>query len=51
MPTFNGRLNSNEIFASLYNMLVSQETFADNVKGAFESLAEMSRVDGSLYGV
>lgn len=50
MPAFTGRLNSNEIFASLYNMIISQEVFADNIKGAFESLADMSRVDGSMYG-
>lgn len=50
MPAFTGRLNSNEIFASLYNMIISQEVFADNIKGAFESLADMSRVDGGLYG-
>ena len=31
-------------------MLISQEVFADNIKGAFESLADMSRVDGGLYG-
>lgn len=50
MPAFTGRLNANEIFASLYNMIISQEVFADNIKGAFESLADMSRVDGGLYG-
>ena len=50
MATFNGRLNSNEIFGALYNMIISQEVFADNIKGAFESLADMSRVDGGLYG-
>ena len=50
MAIFNGRLNSNEIFASLYNMIISQEVFADNIKGAFESLADMSRVDGGIYG-
>lgn len=50
MAIFNGRLNSNEIFASLYNMIISQEVFADNIKGAFESLADMSRVDGGLFG-
>ena len=50
MPAFTGKLNSNEIFAALYNMIISQEVFADNIKGAFESLADMSRVDGSLYG-
>ena len=50
MPAFNGQLNSNEIFAAIYNMIISQEVFADNIKGAFESLADMSRVDGGLYG-
>lgn len=50
MATFNGTLNANEIFSGLYNMIISQETFADNIKGAFSSLVDMSRVDGSLYG-
>lgn len=50
MAAFTGRLNSNEIFAALYNMVISQEVFADNIKGAFESLADMSRVDGGLSG-
>lgn len=50
MANFTGSLNPNEIFGALYNMIISQEVFADNIKGAFESLADMSRVDGSLYG-
>lgn len=50
MAAFTGRLNSNEIFAALYNMIISQEVFADNIKGAFESLADMSRVDGGMSG-
>lgn len=50
MANFTGTLNANEIFSALYNMIISQEVFADNIKGAFESLADMSRVDGSLYG-
>lgn len=50
MATFNGQLRSNEIFASLYNMIISQEVFADNIKGTFSSLVDKGRVDGSLYG-
>ena len=33
MGAFNGTLNSNEIFAGLYNMIISQQVFADNIKG------------------
>ena len=50
MPNFNGQLNSNEIFAPLFNMIISQQVFADNVYETKETLADMSRVDGSLYG-
>lgn len=47
---FTGQLNSNEIFASLYNMIISQEVFADNIYDVKASLVDMSRVDGSMYG-
>lgn len=47
---YTGRLNSNEIFASIYNMIISQEVFADNVKGTYSSLVDRARVDGGLYG-
>ena len=50
MPAFNGSLKQNEIFGALYNMIISQQVFADNIKGTKETLANMSRVDGSLYG-
>ena len=50
MPAFSGQLNANEIYASLYNMIISQEVFADNIAGTFSSLVDKSRVDGSLYG-
>ena len=49
MP-FNGRLNSNEIFSAIYNMIISQQVFADNVKGTNSALVEAARVDGSMYG-
>lgn len=50
MPNFTGQLNSNEIFAPLFNMIISQQVFADNIYETKETLADMSRVDGSLYG-
>ena len=50
MATFTGQLRSNEIFASLYNMIISQEVFADNIKGTFSSLVDSGRVDCLLYG-
>lgn len=50
MPAFNGQLRSNEIFAALYNMIISQQVFADNIYDTKASLVDMSRVDGSLYG-
>ena len=50
MPNFTGTLNSNEVFAAIYNMIISQQVFADNIYETKETLADMSRVDGSLYG-
>lgn len=50
MATFNGQLKSNEIFSALYNMIISQQVFADNVKGTYSSLVDKARVDGTLYG-
>ena len=48
--TFVGQLNPNEIFGAIYNMIISQHVFADNIKGTYGDLAEMCRVDGTLYG-
>lgn len=50
MANWNGQLRSNEIFAALYNMIISQQVFADNIYDTKASLVDMSRVDGSLYG-
>ena len=49
MPSFSGQLNSNEIFSALYNMIISQEVFADNL-GKHQTLVDEARVDGGLYG-
>lgn len=50
MANFTGQLNSNEVFAAIFNMIISQQVFADNIYETKETLADMSRVDGSLYG-
>lgn len=50
MPKFTGKLKSNAIFAALYNMIISQQVFADNIAGTNSALVEMSRVNGGLYG-
>ena len=47
---YNGQLNPNKIFASILNMIISQEVYADNIKGTFSKLVDMARVDGTLYG-
>lgn len=50
MANYNGQLNTNEIFSAIYNMIISQQVFADNIKGTKSSLVDAARVDGSLYG-
>lgn len=50
MANFNGQLNQNEVFAALFNMIISQQVFSDNIYETKETLADMSRVDGTLYG-
>lgn len=47
---FTGQLNQNEVFSALYNMILSQLVFADNIADTKATLSDMSRVDGSLYG-
>lgn len=49
MPNFTGTLNANEIYASLFNMIISQQVFADNLSHAY-NLVDEAREDGGLYG-
>ena len=46
---FIGSMTQNGVLATLYNMIISQEVFSDNIsiKG---TLAEDFRIDGTLYG-
>ena len=50
MPNFTGQLTTNEIFSALYNMIISQQVFADNIDDTKASLVDRARVDGTLYG-
>ena len=43
-------LNSNVIYQTLANMIISQQVFADNIAGLSDSLVNRARVDGGLYG-
>lgn len=46
---FIGQLNSNGVLSTIYNMIISQEVFSENItlKG---TLVEKFRVDGTLFG-
>lgn len=50
MGTFNGQLKSNEIFGALFNMIISQQIFADNIAGTNSALVDKAKVDGTLFG-
>ena len=43
-------LNVNEIFSSIFNMIISQKVFSDNIKGTYGDLASDFKVDGTMYG-
>lgn len=50
MPRFTGQLQSNEIFAAIYNLIISQRVFGDNIADTKASLVDAARTDGGLYG-
>lgn len=50
MANFTGQLKPNKIFAAIFNMIISQQVFADNIKGTNSKLVDEARVDGGLYG-
>lgn len=47
---YGGQLRANEVFASIFNMIIRQMVFADNIKGTKSSLVDRNRVDGSMFG-
>ena len=48
--SFSGTLNANSVFSAIYNMIISQYTFSDNIKGTYGDLALKFKTDGTLYG-
>lgn len=48
MATFNGSLNSNEFYNSLFNMIHLSYIYADNLSG-LDSLADKYKTDGGTY--
>lgn len=47
--TFTGQLKQSQVLSSLYNMIIGQEVFSDNIK-LKGTLVEKFRIDGTLYG-
>ena len=50
MAQFTGTLNKNEIYQSIYNMIISQTVRSDLIGGMYSKLTNIFRVDGSKYG-
>lgn len=47
---FNGQLNPNEIFSSIYNMIISQQIMDPNISDNYSELVSKFKTDGSLCG-
>lgn len=50
ISNYNGSLRSNLIYAAIFNMIISQRVFGDNIKGTNARYMEEAREDGTLYG-
>lgn len=50
MANFNGMLPQNHIFQAIFDMIISQTVFSGNIYTTNSSLADKSRVEGTLYG-
>lgn len=49
MATFDGQLNTNKVFAALYNMIISLQVFPTGVSN-LTGIYGPKKVDGTLYG-
>lgn len=47
---FNGQLNPNEVFASIFNQIISQQVMQPDLADNYGSLVNKFKVDGTLYG-
>lgn len=43
-------LNANEIYSALFNMIISEQVFADNINGKNSKLVEAARAEAGLAG-
>lgn len=50
MGTFSGTLGSNAVYASLFNMIISQEVFSDNISKKASALVDLCKQSVDLYG-
>lgn len=50
MATFNGVLGSNKIYAAMFNMIINQMTFSDNIASTSGKLADLCKESVGLYG-
>ena len=44
------QLNTNEIYGTLFNMIISEQVFADNINGKNNKLVNEARAEVGLYG-
>lgn len=47
---FNGKLNTSIVYKSLYNMIISVQTYVDNISKTNSALVNMAKTEGSMYG-
>lgn len=47
---FNGQLNTNIVYRSLYNLIISVQTYVDNISKTNSALVNMAKTEASQYG-
>lgn len=50
ITNFTGSLRTNTIYSAIFNMIISQRVFGDNIKGTNAKYMEEAREDTGLYG-
>lgn len=50
MANFLGQLNVNEIFTAIYNMIIGQMVYTDNISSTFSNFVDEARTEGSMFG-
>lgn len=50
ISNFSGQLRTNTIYSAIFNMIISQRVFGDNIKGTNSKYVEEAREDLGLYG-